>query len=396
MARIRFVVPQLSRHRFSGGIWCILQYAHGLLERGHEVTILPTLPSEYPAWFPHPIGNVITSTTTSRLGNALQSILRAGVSVVSGRESFKTHIRKAVEDVCLCKPGMFTAPVRDGISESYVMDNAQDADITIATSFNTVRSAALLTGKKYYFAQHFEPYLATEFPNSHYAEAVARQSYHLGFHVIANSTWLENELHSEFGDIPVSLCPNAIDHKVFYGEPKSRCLSQRAIVISYGGRNSTWKGFREMAEAVSIARKELPTCDIEWRVYGDALIGPGEITPYVQLGFLSPPQLREAYRAADILLSASWYESFPLFPIEAMACGLPVITTQPGTEDYATDGVTAEIVESRSPRSVADGLIRLIKDRDHREKIAGAGNRKALEFTWERSVGRFETILSGK
>jgi glycosyltransferase involved in cell wall biosynthesis len=396
MARINLVVPALSRDRFSGGIWCIFKYANGLASRGHDLTVVPALPSEYPAWFPDPIGRVITSASKERLGRVLRSMFRAGTSVFSGFNSFKAHIEQVTKDACRYKPWLFPTPVCAGISEAYVMEIAPEADITIATSFNTVRAAALLTGKKFYFAQHFEPYLATEFANSHYAEVVARQSYNLGFHMIANSTWLKETLRSECGDVPVSLCTNAIDHSVFYGEPKPHSLSQRAIVISYGGRNSTWKGFREMAEAVSIARKELPNCDIEWRVYGDALIKPDEITPYVSLGFLSPAQLSDEYRKADILLSASWYESFPLFPIEAMACGLPVISTQYGTEDYGIDGVTMEIVKPQSPRSVADGLIRLIQDQDYRQKIAQGGNRKAKEFCWEKSVDRFENILSNE
>jgi glycosyltransferase involved in cell wall biosynthesis len=393
MARINFVVPPLSRDKFSGGIWCIFKYAHGLAQRNHDVTVVPTLPSEYPAWFPDSIGRFISSSSKERLKRTIRSTFRAGMSVASGRKSFKVHLQKALKDACLYRPGLFDLPIRDGIFEAYVMDVAPEADITIATSFNTARAASLLSGNKYYFAQHFEPYLAGEFPNPHYAETVARQSYALGFQVVANSTWLKDQILSEFGDASVSLCPNAIDHGVFYGEPKAGPLTQRVIVISYGGRNAVWKGFREMAEAVCIARTELPQCDIEWRVYGDALIAPGEITPYVSLGFLSPSQLSEQYRKADILLSASWYESFPLFPLEAMACGLPVITTQFGTEEYAVDGATAEIVQSKSPRSIADGLIRLIQDQDRRRRIAEAGNKKAREFNWERSIERFEGIL---
>ena len=393
MARINFVVPPLSRVKFSGGIWCILMYAHGLAGRGHNVTIVPMLPSEYPDWFPNSIGRMVLSASGDRLKKALRSILRAAVSVATERESFRTYLEQAVRDACLYRPGLFSVPIRSGIAEVFVTEVAPEADITIATSFNTVRPAALLTGKKYYFAQHYEPFLANEFADSHYAETVARQSYNLGFHVIANSTWLKEKLLSESASISVSLCNNAIDHQVFYGNPKTDCLSRRVIVISYGGRNAIWKGFREMAEAVSIARKELPQCEIEWRVYGDALVRPDEITPYVELGFLSPPQLSEEYRKADILLSASWYESFPLFPLEAMACGLPVITTPYGTEDYIVAGVTGEIVQPRSSRSIADGLIRLIQDQDRRRAIARAGNRKAAEFGWERSVQCFESIL---
>jgi glycosyltransferase involved in cell wall biosynthesis len=111
------------------------------------------------------------------------------------------------------------------------------------------------------------------------------------------------------------------------------------------------------------------------------------------LGFLLQPQLAEAYRSADILLSASWYESFPLFPLEAMACGLPVITTQQGTEEFATPGVSAEVVRPRDPPSIADGLVRLITDASYRSAIAVEGNRASKAFTWNASAKRMESLL---
>lgn len=291
------------------------------------------------------------------------------------------------------RPGIFNEPIRWGIAEAYVLSVAPEADITLATSFETVRSAYLLTGKKFYFAQHYEPYFSSGFDSPLHADALAHQSYDLGFHLIANSSWLKRKAESEFRDIPISVCPNAIDHKVFCGKPKMADSSNRVIVISYGGRGVEWKGFKEMAQAVAIARGTLPDYQIEWRVYGDAAVGPEEITPYLPLGFLSQSQLSEEYRKADILLSASWYESFPLFPIEAMACGLAVVTTQFGTEDYAQHGITAEIVQPKDPQSISEGLLRLIRDPNYRSHIATGGNRKSQEFTWERSVRRLEGIL---
>ena len=212
--------------------------------------------------------------------------------------------------------------------------------------------------------------------------------------MIANSSWLRGKLKEAVGLNDIALCPNAIDHAIFYGEPKESRNSQEVVLISYGGRNAAWKGFREMAEAVAIVRRSLPAVKIEWRVYGDALLPPkNEIADYTPLGFLLPPILAQEYRKADILLSASWYESFPLFPIEAMACGLPVVTTQLGTEDYANPGVTAEVVEPQSPESIACGVLSLIHDPSRCAKIARAGNAKSKEFTWERSVQVFESIL---
>jgi glycosyltransferase involved in cell wall biosynthesis len=137
--------------------------------------------------------------------------------------------------------------------------------------------------------------------------------------------------------------------------------------------------------------------EIEWRVYGTGASVPPQngIADYIPLGFLSPRRLAEEYCKADILLSASWYESFPLFPIEAMACGLAVVTSQYGTEEYAMHEVTAEIVAPKDPESIAHGLLRLIKSPEYRCKLGKNGNMKSKEFTWERSVDRFEKLIVG-
>ena len=394
MARINIVVPKLRADVFSGGLWCIFEYAHGLTSRGHDVTIVPMAPSPYPNWFSHSVGNVITAPPAGKsIKNLIASLYRAGASARSSESRKRSAIRGAFSQACMLRPGLFNEPIRWGIAESYVLEIAPDADITLATSFETARPAYLLNGEKFYFPQHFEVYFSDGFDSPPHADALARQSYNLGFRLIANSTWLRAKLRSELGDVPVALCPNAIDHSVFNGQPKLSTSTREITVISYGGRQAGWKGFREMAQAMAIARSTLREYEIEWRVYGDALVAPNEITPYKPLGFLSPSRLSEEYRKADILLSASWYESFPLFPIEAMACGLAVVTTQMGTEEYAMHGITAEIVEPKDPESIAKGLMKLIQDQDYRRRIAEAGNEKAREFTWDVSVRRLEGIL---
>jgi glycosyltransferase involved in cell wall biosynthesis len=302
-------------------------------------------------------------------------------------------VRDAITKLCLLRPTVFTDQIRFGIAEVYVPSIAPSSDIVLATSFETARPALVLTGKKFYFIQHYEPLFRAEYADPIYAEAVARQTYRLDFELIANSSWLQTRLQTELGNVPVALCPNAIDHDVFNGEPKPPNSSRRVVIISYGGRNAVWKGFREMAEAVALARALAPDYEIEWRVYGNSLVAPGEITPYIPLGFLSPSRLSDEYKKADILLSASWYESFPLFPIEAMACGLAVITTQFGTEEYAFQGETAEIVQPKDPQSIAMGLVKLVRDGAYRHRIAAAGNQKSREFYWDKSVRRLENIL---
>ena len=94
-----------------------------------------------------------------------------------------------------------------------------------------------------------------------------------------------------------------------------------------------------------------------------------------------------------MLLSASWYESFPLFPLEAMASGLATICTEAGAEAYVLHGQTAHVVPSQSPQAIAEALGRLARNEDYRLGLAARGREKAAEFTWDRSVGTMEQVL---
>ncbi len=393
MARINFIVPAYARNKFSGGLWCIFQYAHGLHKLGHDIRIVPILPSPKPEWFTKPLGHVLNHTAPELLTHAISLSFRH-IGHMASTSSRKQAVRLVMAEYAVALSKLFPFSIQYGIAESYIQRVAPLADINIATKFDTVRPTILLPGRHFYLAQHFEPYFADEYTESTYAGSLAGQTYRLGLSMIANSSWLRDKILSETANTRVDLCPNAIDHEVFSGAPKYSADPKRVILISYGGRNTEWKGFREMASAVAITRAKMPDVEIEWRVYGEAALpSDNAIASYRPLGFLPPEKLAAAYREADILLSASWYESFPLFPIEAMACGLAVITTKLGTEDYAIPGETAELVLARSVESIADGLMRLIYDREYRFKIASGGKRASRNFTWDKSVSCLNEIL---
>lgn len=403
--RVNLVVPPLNRTKFSGGIYSIMQYADGLARRGHEVNVIPIEPSSEPTWFSGAYTIVCRPLPARGLawlrscGPALAHLAKL-LLPTADQTKLKSSLRRMVGDAALLlDPRLLPLELRRAVSLLYLREAVPEADATIATSFETALPARLHgSHRKFYFLQHYEAYFKEEYNNADLAEIDAHLSYHLGLRMIANSTWLKRKVETEVTGAHVELCPNAIDHGLFYskGKPAGSDNHGEVLVISYGGRNAVWKGFSEMAEAMRIVCKALPSVNIRWQVFGDALLPANNgIAPYEHLGFLKPVQLADAYRNADILLSASWYESFPAFPLEAMACGLAVITTQCGTEDYAIHGETAEIVEARNPESIAEGLIRLIKDDEYRQRIALNGCAISKEFTWAKSVSRMEEIISG-
>lgn len=396
--KIDILVPPLDPIQFSGGSWCVIQYAIGLAKAGYDVRIIPMLPCVYPEWIPKIEGLSFIAeeenTLKIRRRSVLLNIAKAILKRRRGKfiEAVSTFSLKFLKKFPHLLPFEF---YRANVL-SYIRSQAREADIVIATYFETALAARFYPAKrKLYFCQHLESLFYKELPHNDLSRVDAEVSYHLGLEVIANSSWLCGQLVNR--GLQPKLCCNAINKEFFW--PLSTPIHRKnneVVLISYGGRNVDWKGFLEMARAVAIARLACPNYQIIWRVYGSAsLPSKNDIANYESLGFLQQAQLGEAYRDADILLSASWYESFPLFPLEAMSCGLAVISTQLGTEDYCRHLETAYIVEPHNEQSVADGIIALVQQRELRNHIASTGLVESTKFDWLSSVERMKNIIEG-
>ena len=92
------------------------------------------------------------------------------------------------------------------------------------------------------------------------------------------------------------------------------------------------------------------------------------------------------YRSADVLAAAPWYEPFGLTPLEAMACGVPVVATAVGgLTDTVLDGVTGDLVPARDPRALGEALRRLLADEMRRHSYAAAArDRVGHSYSWRR------------
>lgn len=391
--RLAFITPPLNKTKFTGGILCILQYANGLAERGHEVYVVPLFPSPQPSWF-QPKFTLTTPRKSSLWKNALLAFLKAITLAARKSPQAETGLRSAVGQVAIAIANLLPEELRNAIALINVADVLPEVDVVIATSYETALPAWLSSAPhQWYFLQHYEPYFAAESLNSKLQHHQALASYDLGMTLMVNSSWLQ-EMMLEQHSLTSSLVLNAIDHATFFPKPRREQSPGPVRIISYGGRNAEWKGFRDLVAAMRIVHDELPSGSIIWSVFGDSLFAPNNnICAFKPLGFLSQQRLADAYRESDILVSASWYESFPLFPLEAMACGCAIVTTAPGTEDYALHGETAEVVPAREPRAIADSIIRVILDSEYRRRLRENGIVKSREFTWERSVVTMENLL---
>ena len=96
--------------------------------------------------------------------------------------------------------------------------------------------------------------------------------------------------------------------------------------------------------------------------------------------------LKLYYNAADVFVTTPWYEPFGITPLEAMACGTPVIGSAVGGIKYSVaDGFTGCLVPPNDPDALAGTLARLYRDSDLRKDLGrNAIDRVHEQFTWGR------------
>jgi len=113
------------------------------------------------------------------------------------------------------------------------------------------------------------------------------------------------------------------------------------------------------------------------------------------LGRLPPEQVRDRLQQADVFLLSSLSEGISNAVLEAMACGLPVVTTDcGGMTEAVTDGVEGFVVPVRDPEAMAEALLKLWKDPELRKRMGKAARERVLrEFSLDQQISAFLSLF---
>jgi glycosyltransferase involved in cell wall biosynthesis len=112
------------------------------------------------------------------------------------------------------------------------------------------------------------------------------------------------------------------------------------------------------------------------------LAGP-EFESVSYVGQVPRAQVRAEFEQADVFVLPTLSDGFALVHLEAMACGVPVVTT-PSCGSTVRDGRDGHLVPVRDPSALADAVERIVTDRALRDRLAGCARARAAEFTWRR------------
>lgn len=228
--------------------------------------------------------------------------------------------------------------------------------------------------------------------------------------IFAVSNFTRNEIEKLF-EIPsnrVEVVYNAIDERFLHGHatPADRDLIAKRYQVTYpfllyAGRISPHKNVVRMIEAFSALKTELEKDqaypDLKLIIIGDDLSGNPDLRRTVIrsgvqndvrfLGFIPIEVLRIFYDEAKVFVFPSLYEGFGLPPLEAMAHGTPVVTSNVSSLPEVV-GNAAVLVNPENVFEIMRALHRVLMDKTLRDRMKERGYRQAQRFSWEISVRR--------
>jgi glycosyltransferase involved in cell wall biosynthesis len=199
----------------------------------------------------------------------------------------------------------------------------------------------------------------------------------------------------------VRVVPNAIDAELLEdpGEEEKERVRERYQIhgrfVLFAGNVKPHKNLERLIRAFALVRAQPGRRDLRLVLIGDdvgryaSLRRTAEeagVRPDVRFfGFVPHRTLAALYRMASAFAFPSLYEGFGLPPLEAMACGTPVLTSRISSlPEVVGDG--ALLVDPYREEAIAEGLARLLDDDDLRHSLVQRGLARASAFSWERSV----------
>ena len=200
---------------------------------------------------------------------------------------------------------------------------------------------------------------------------------------------LTNEDRGYWGNLPnIEVIPNAAMH---VSDAYSDVMNKRVIAV---GRLDYQKGFDRLIQAWELVQYTGKFTDWkldifgqgEWREMLQQMIDKAELQNTVCLN-RPTKQIGEEYVKSDMLVMSSNYEGFPMVMIEAMACGLPVVSFdyKCGPKDIIQTGINGLLVPNGDIQALADAMMKVMEDEAYR-KMLSLNARKVVDTYSEQAV----------
>jgi glycosyltransferase involved in cell wall biosynthesis/GT2 family glycosyltransferase len=209
---------------------------------------------------------------------------------------------------------------------------------------------------------------------------------------------MTEEIAAHYPGLPLFVTPNGVDLERFRPDPIARRelrgeerVRRDDVVAVFVGGDWERKGLALAIEGIARASHQ---ADVEILLW---VVGRGNRRRYQRIArrngvrsqvkfFGRRLDTERFYAAADMFVLPTLYESFSLVAFEAAASGLPIVATRVSGIDELLDDDRAGIVVERTPEAIASAIERLATDPEERARLGEEAQRRASQYTWERSA----------
>ncbi len=229
--------------------------------------------------------------------------------------------------------------------------------------------------------------------NTNSAEKHARKDEELALasHVVVPSEFVRRTLlNAKQVTAPISL--------VTYGAPLAGGLPEKPrssgkLKAIFVGSLSQRKGISYLFHAMRMMGEQVELTLIGRRS-GECRALDAALRNHRWIPSLSHSEVLQEIRRHDVMVFPSLFEGFGLVILEAMSCGVPVITTPNGAApDVMSNGKDGFIVPIRDPQAIAQAMEIVMRDRDRLAVMSQAAARKAEWHSWERYRARLVNMV---
>lgn len=205
--------------------------------------------------------------------------------------------------------------------------------------------------------------------------------------LVSPSKWLAEKVKRSKLNMSCNVIPNGIDLNKFISISKSKAreklgFSQDHKLLLYVANNgllSTYKDGATMLEAFRMVRSDFNQDEVKLIVAGGYGGVPSELSgSVIEVGKIKQEEMNQYYCAADMLVFPTKADNLPLVLIEAMACGIPIVTVDVGgCSEIVIDGETGYVVEPEHAESISSCIIKVL--REGNSEMMQAGIKRAKE-----------------
>ncbi|MGV3772898.1 MAG: glycosyltransferase family 4 protein [Verrucomicrobiales bacterium] len=249
-----------------------------------------------------------------------------------------------------------------------------------------------------------------DFMRMFYGRVVVKSLAHRQEQIICVSQNTADDVKRFFGvpDRKLNVIHNGLDHERFFPVSDTTALNsfkaektlQKPFFLYVARLEHPGKNHVRLIEAFDQFKKQSGS---DWQlVFGgsdwhgaEAIHNRAASSPYRDdirsLGFVDNKDLPNLYRATECFVYPSLYEGFGMPPLEAMACGAPVISSKKGSLGEVV-GNAALIVDPENVAGITAALAKLATDSTFRNKLKEAGFARAAQFNWRHAAAQTWTV----